>query len=132
LLKAADHFGSAFSYNTEKQLSSLFEKPDLSFYLNEARESDLFPLSKVDPKDKREHTLVVAPTGAGKTDFLLKRTQGRVFYTLPFQASINAMWNGSEKVFPIRIFGFYMQPQKLWSKKIILKNRCFNPWSDRA
>lgn len=100
LLKAADHFGSAFSYNTEKQLSSLFEKPDLSFYLNEARESDLFPLSKVDPKDKREHTLVVAPTGAGKTDFLLKRTQGRVFYTLPFQASINAMWKRFRESIP--------------------------------
>lgn len=92
LLKAADHFGSAFSYNTKKQLSFLFEKPDLGFYFNKKRESDLFPLSKVDAKDERRHTLVVAPTGAGKTDFLLKRTRGRVFYTLPFQASINAMW----------------------------------------
>lgn len=42
--------------------------------------------------NKRPHTLVVAPTGAGKTDFLLKRCKGRIFYTLPFQASINAMW----------------------------------------
>jgi len=92
LLKAADHFGSAFSYDTKKQLSFLFEKPDLGFYLNEARQSDLFPLSKIDTQDERRHTLVVAPTGAGKTDFLLKRTRGRIFYTLPFQASINAMW----------------------------------------
>ena len=38
------------------------------------------------------HTLVVAPTGAGKTDYLLRRCRGRVFYTLPFQASINAMY----------------------------------------
>jgi len=35
---------------------------------------------------------VTAPTGAGKTDFLLRRCKGRVFYTLPFQASINAMY----------------------------------------
>ena len=33
-----------------------------------------------------------APTGAGKTDFLIKRCRGRIFYTLPFQASINAMY----------------------------------------
>jgi CRISPR-associated endonuclease/helicase Cas3 len=36
--------------------------------------------------------LVTAPTGAGKTDFLIRRCKGRVFYTLPFQASINAMY----------------------------------------
>ena len=36
--------------------------------------------------------MVTAPTGAGKTDFLLRRCKGRVFYTLPFQASINAMY----------------------------------------
>jgi CRISPR-associated endonuclease/helicase Cas3 len=36
--------------------------------------------------------MVVASTGAGKTDFLFKRCKGRVFYTLPFQASINAMY----------------------------------------
>ena len=38
------------------------------------------------------HTIVTAPTGAGKTDFLIRRCKGRVFYTLPFQASINAMY----------------------------------------
>ena len=41
----------------------------------------------------RKHTLVTAPTGAGKTDFLMRRCRGRVFYTLPFQASINAMYD---------------------------------------
>lgn len=34
----------------------------------------------------------MACTGAGKTDFLFRRCRGRVFYTLPFQASINAMY----------------------------------------
>jgi CRISPR-associated endonuclease/helicase Cas3 len=42
--------------------------------------------------DPRPHTLVIAPTGAGKTDYLMRRTRGRVLYTLPFQASINAMY----------------------------------------
>lgn len=34
---------------------------------------------------------------AGKTDFLLRRCNGRVFYTLPFQASINAMYKRIKK-----------------------------------
>ena len=29
---------------------------------------------------------------SGKTDFLFRRCKGRIFYTLPFQASINAMY----------------------------------------
>jgi CRISPR-associated helicase, Cas3 family len=44
--------------------------------------------------------LVVAPTGAGKTDFLLKRCKERIFYTLPFQASINAMWERFKESIP--------------------------------
>ena len=53
----------------------------------------LYPLSFVDTSDERRNTIVTAPTGAGKTDFLLRRCKGRVFYTLPFQASINAMYD---------------------------------------
>jgi CRISPR-associated endonuclease/helicase Cas3 len=64
--------------------------PDLSFY---NREHELYPLSKIPANDARVHTLVTAPTGAGKTDFLLRRCKGRVFYTLPFQASLNAMYD---------------------------------------
>src|SRR5690606_11335189 len=53
----------------------------------------LFPLSAKSATDRRPHTLLVAPTGAGKTNFLMRRCAGkRVFYTLPYQASINAMW----------------------------------------
>ncbi|MBX3042528.1 MAG: CRISPR-associated helicase Cas3' [Candidatus Kapabacteria bacterium] len=92
LLKAADHFASAFSFSTKQYLNYTFYKPSLNKYFDDKRKSELFPLSVVDVNDNRKHTLVVAPTGAGKTDFLMKRTQGRVFYTLPFQASINAMW----------------------------------------
>lgn len=102
LLKAADHFGSAFMVETEKQTRNLFEIPDLSFYRDKKRGNELYPLSGIDVSDPRKHTLVIAPTGAGKTDFLLKRTHGRVFYTLPFQASINAMWKRFKDTIPTK------------------------------
>lgn len=100
LLKSADHFASALVERSEKNVKNTFETPDLSFYRDSKRENDLYPLSKIATDDKRRHTLVVAPTGAGKTDFLMKRTKGRVFYTLPFQASINAMWARFKDVVP--------------------------------
>lgn len=90
VLMAADHYVSALPENAEIILEKLFIKPDLSFY---NRQSALYPLSMIGAEDKRKHTLVTAPTGAGKTDFLLRRCKGRVFYTLPFQASINAMYD---------------------------------------
>lgn len=90
LLMAADHFASALNDKAEDETNKLFIKPDLSFY---NRVNDLYPLSKISVSDKRRHTIVTAPTGAGKTDFLLRRCKGRVFYTLPFQASINAMYD---------------------------------------
>lgn len=90
LLMAADHFASALAEKTDYTLDKLFIKPDLSFY---NRQHHLYPLSLISTDDPRKHTLVTAPTGAGKTDFLLRRCQGRVFYTLPFQASINAMYD---------------------------------------
>lgn len=90
ILMAADHFASALNDKTENEIEKLFIKPDLSFY---NRKSNLYPLSLISVDDNRKHTLVTAPTGAGKTDFLLRRCKGRVFYTLPFQASINAMYD---------------------------------------
>jgi len=100
LLMAADHFASAFSYKTTEQLEHLFETPNLSYYFDSSRKSKIYPLSQVATDDLRLHTMVVAPTGAGKTDFLLKRCRGRIFYTLPFQASINAMWERMKKTIP--------------------------------
>ena len=90
LLMAADHMASAMETAFEMPLDKLFIKPDLSFY---NRQSQLYPLSMISSDSKKMHTLVTAPTGAGKTDFLLRRCRGRVFYTLPFQASINAMYD---------------------------------------
>lgn len=89
VLMSADHMASAKEEVSDCH-TNLFIKPDLSFY---NRQCDLYPLSLISTEDCRKHTLVTAPTGAGKTDFLLRRCRGRVFYTLPYQASINAMYD---------------------------------------
>jgi len=90
VLIAADHLASAMSGYVKPLERKLFVVPDLSYY--HSRKSELYPLSLITTEDTRKHTLVTAPTGAGKTDFLIRRCTGRVFYTLPFQASINAMY----------------------------------------
>ena len=89
LLMAADHFASAMINETQKQLLKLFKTPNLDFF---DRKHELYPLSLIDANSIKKHTLVVASTGAGKTDFLFRRCKKRIFYTLPFQASINAMY----------------------------------------
>jgi len=90
VLIAADHLASAMEGYSDTLLKRLFIQPDLSYY--HSRKSKLYPLSLLPVHDERLHTLVTAPTGAGKTDFLIRRCKGRIFYTLPFQASINAMY----------------------------------------
>ena len=90
LLMAADHLVSACEPDYASVCSHLFIRPDLAFY---QRRSELYPLSMLPSENRCRHTLVTAPTGAGKTDFLLRRCKSRVFYTLPFQASINAMYD---------------------------------------
>lgn len=90
LLMASDQMASALPGVDDETLGKLFIKPDLSFY---KRKNPLYPLSLMSADDCRTHTLVTAPTGAGKTDFLMRRCKGRVFYTLPYQASINAMYD---------------------------------------
>lgn len=96
LLMAADHFGSAFADHAAEKATGLFDDPKAAdVYGPKGRygPSEDYPLSlrHAEADDPRPHTLVVAPTGAGKTNFLFRRCQGRIFYTLPFQASINAM-----------------------------------------
>ncbi len=90
VLMAADHLASAMESGVQKIVAKLFIQPDLKFY---NRIHELYPLSQISVEDNRIHTIVTAPTGAGKTDFLIRRCKGRVFYTLPFQASINAMYD---------------------------------------
>ena len=88
LLMGADHIASAVG-DFKENVPALFADPDVSFY---NRKGELYPLSLIDSDGTKKHTFVKAPTGAGKTDFLIKRCRGRIFYTLPFQASINAMY----------------------------------------
>jgi len=94
LLVGADHYGSAMIYSTEKKIQKAFKIPNINFY---NRQHYLYPLSLVSTDFPQKHTLVTAPTGAGKTDFLIRRCKGRIFYTLPFQASINAMYERIEE-----------------------------------
>lgn len=89
LLMGADYFASAMIDETEVHVRKLFQVPNLKFF---NRQHELYPLSLIKSESDKQHTIVVAPTGAGKTDFLLRRCKERVFYTLPFQASINAMY----------------------------------------
>lgn len=90
LLVAADHYASAIGNETETEIAKAFQHPKLNFY---NRQHDLYPLSKISTTNVKKHTIVTAPTGAGKTDILIRRCKGRFFYTLPFQASINAMYD---------------------------------------
>jgi CRISPR-associated endonuclease/helicase Cas3 len=94
ILMASDHFASGYQKETASAAVHLFTAPDFAVYAERARSADGFryPLAERGADDPRLHTLVIAPTGAGKTDFLLRRCRNRVFYTLPFQASINAMY----------------------------------------
>ncbi len=89
ILMGADHFASALIEKTKNQTNRIFKKPNLSFY---NRQHPLYPLSYKNATSEKKHTIVIACTGAGKTDYLFRRCKGRVFYTLPFQASINAMY----------------------------------------
>ncbi|OIR12213.1 putative CRISPR-associated nuclease/helicase Cas3 [mine drainage metagenome] len=89
LLMGADHFASALINETNKYIKRSFRNPSLNYY---SRKHPLYPLSLFDTSSIKKHTIVVACTGAGKTDYLFRRCKGRVFYTLPFQASINAMY----------------------------------------
>ncbi|WP_212004051.1 CRISPR-associated helicase Cas3' [Chitinophaga sp. HK235] len=115
LLMAADHFASAFTYNTGDQLQHLFVKPDLSVFHPKAK-NPLYPLADIPASDNRQHTLVVYPTSSGKTYFLIRRCKGRIAYMLPYQASINAM---SER---LREKGLEVRIQHGTSSLVVNKN----------
>lgn len=95
VLMGGDHFASALLKSTEKFLKPTFKIPNLSYY--NSRINELYPLSLRKSISEKMHTIVTACTGGGKTDFLLRRCTGRVFYTLPFTASINAMFERIKK-----------------------------------
>jgi CRISPR-associated endonuclease/helicase Cas3 len=97
ILMASDHMASALGEDLKPRIKHLFKKPEFDY---KDDSNPLYPLSMKPTDDERSHTLVLAPTGAGKTDFLLKRCKGRIFYVLPFQASINAMYERIKKMLP--------------------------------
>ena len=88
ILVAADHFASALNHKVYK--TNVLQVPNLSKY---DRPHSKYPLSLISANSEKRHTLVTASCGAGKTDFLFRRCKGRVFYTLPFQSSINSMYD---------------------------------------
>jgi len=90
LLISADHYSSAIPGKVVSSIDKLFLIPDLNYY--DTLRSEKYPLSLISTDSKKRHTLLQAPTGSGKTNFLLRRCHGRVFYILPYQASINAMY----------------------------------------
>lgn len=117
LLMAADHFASACCHDLGNELSKILKPPVLDKF--HGRSNPLYPLSEIPTDDPCPHTLVVAPTGAGKTDFLFRRCRGRVFYTLPYQASINAMFERVKNFVPV---GTDVRLQHATSK-VILKGQ---------
>ncbi len=68
--------------------------------------SDLYPHQK-QAAQISGHLLLTAPTGSGKTEAALLwaacQNPPRLFYTLPYQVSMNAMYDRLEKVFPNRV-----------------------------
>jgi len=128
LLVASDHLASSVNAQIYSVLERSFSIPDLSWYHSDERRNDLYPLSTVGVDDARPHTLVTAPTGAGKTDFLMRRCNGRVFYMLPFQASINAMFERFLATVPgedaVRILHA--------ASRLILANPKNKSWTERA
>lgn len=100
LLMASDHFASAMSDRTVEFEDALFQFPDLSLYLEKKAHND-YPLSFKNVTSKKPHTICIAPTSAGKTYTLIQRCKKdrRVFYVLPHQASLNAMYKRIKKDF---------------------------------
>lgn len=95
LLIGSDHYASALNESVSESLDKSFRKPDLSYYQD--LRSRAYPLSLIETTISKRHTLLTSPTGSGKTYFLLRRCRSRVFYILPYQASINAMYERIKK-----------------------------------
>lgn len=91
LFMMADHFASAYPHKEvrEAMINNFFISPNVDIYNGK---NVKYPLSLIDIDKTKRHTFVTAPCGAGKTNIMMKSCTKRIFYCLPFQASINAMF----------------------------------------
>ncbi len=98
-LKQCDHLSSAFISNVELLSESDFDFLNKKRFLLQNNGFDFYS-HQLDAARKEGSVILTAPTGSGKTEasflWLQKQIQhygqGRVFYVLPFTASINAMY----------------------------------------
>lgn len=93
-----DHFASCFPDDIDRgyQFKKLLATPDTSIYnMVDSR----YPLSLIKSDITKKHSLIKGPCGVGKTNCAMKRCSKRVFYLLPFQASINAMYKRFQRDF---------------------------------
>lgn len=97
--KQCDHLSSAFVEKIEPLPTERFGFLDRKLASLKSEGKDFFSHQKRAAEETRS-LIVTAPTGAGKTETAMlwlrrqiqEHGQGRVFYVLPFTASINAMW----------------------------------------
>lgn len=92
LMMACDWMASKYGDKVEYVINDelFFDSVDLTMFCGV---DDNYGLSKIQSEVDKQHTLCIAPTGSGKTNFMLKRTKGRVFFVLPFTTAINKMFD---------------------------------------
>lgn len=101
--KHCDHMASAYIGELKHLENSSFDFLDKIRIELQSKEFDFYD-HQVSASQKLGNIILTAPTGSGKTETSLlwlrnqmdKTGQGRVFYTLPFTASINAMFKRLE------------------------------------